>query len=89
MSELFGSAEISPAPDSVNKGKSYYLFTKALQDVRYLRHRNTHPVFIYYIRVMALPSMRTAWLDINGFVLQQNIPDMTTNILHPERMKHL
>jgi hypothetical protein len=24
---------------------------------------------------MALPSMKTAWLDINGFVLQQNIPD--------------
>jgi hypothetical protein len=25
MSELFGYAEISPAPDSVNKGKNYYL----------------------------------------------------------------
>jgi len=30
MSEFFASAEISPAPDSVKKGKSYYLFTKAL-----------------------------------------------------------
>jgi hypothetical protein len=38
---------------------------------------------------MALPSMKTAWLDINGFVLQQNIPNKVSKVLHPERMKRL